>query len=343
MIKDSVKVENDTLIISENPSDSSNIVSSTDTSDFEKILILANLVDIQTIDSSIKVDLKYSGKDNFLGFDIYGDLEKAYLQKEAAEKLAKVQQMLKDTLPEYNLIVFDATRPKSIQKIMWDNFKIPENQKSKYLANPSNASMHSYGIAVDLSIIDGSGKEIDMGTDFDCFEELAYPIFEDKMLANGSLSKEQYDNRHLLRKLMNKAGFNDITTEWWHFSLFGKEVASMKYAVIESHILPKENVIMADIVKMEPIKSDSINISFKIQIKISYKPIPLDSPVFKGLDVWEYFHEGIYKYTTEEFNSIAKAYEYRDKIKSMGFDDCFVAGFNNDQRIGIRDAIDMTE
>lgn len=334
----------DTIVTDTLPVNSSvTNITEADTCDFEKILVYAKLVDVRTMDSSIKVDLKYSSVNNFIGIDIYGDLNKAYLQKDAAEKLVYVQKMLKDTFPEYNLLIYDAVRPRSVQKIMWENFKMPESEKSKYLAHPEIASMHCYGIAVDLTIIDERGKALDMGTEFDSFEELAYPMLEEKMHSSGRLTLEQLKNRKLLRSLMSRAGFRGITTEWWHFSLYNKSDASIKYAIIESHILPEKPELIAETLKMEPVKSGSSDINFRVQIKLSDKKISLKSPVFKGLDVWQYHHEGLYKYTTGKFNNLAEAYEYREKIKEMGFSDCFVAGFDRDQRIGIRDAVDLNE
>ncbi len=313
-----------------------------DTTDLERILIKAGLVNINKFDTSIKIDIRYSTTNNFLGIDMYGDFDKAYLQKETAEKLHNAQKLIQKKHPKYCLIVFDAARPRTIQKLMWDSIKIQENQKHKYLANPKYISMHSYGLAVDLSIVDSSGKELDMGTDFDSFEELAYPALEEQMLKNGLLSETQYNNRLLLRNTMDSAGFNSITTEWWHFSIYSKAEAKKLFAAIETHILPSETSdYIAEI--PEEIDLENINVFFKVQLKTSMKPIDVNSSVFKGLEIFRYYHQGLYKYTAGKFKDIASAYKYRDEIKSMGYNDCFVAGFNNDQRIGIRDAVELSQ
>ncbi len=337
------QIKRDTIADTGQKTDTANIDTIvTDTTDLEKILIKEGLVCISDIDSTILVDLKYSTIDNFLKIDMYGDFDKAYFRKETAEKLKKAQTLLKKQKPSYSLIVFDATRPRTIQKLMWDSIKVPKSQKHKYLANPKYISMHSYGLAVDLSIVDSTGNEIDMGTKYDSFEELAYPVLEQIMLKKGLLSEKQVQNRLLLRDVMTKAGFNTITTEWWHFSIYSKQEAKKLFSAIETHILSEQATeYIAELNKEDSVTN--INISFKIQLKTSMQPIDTASPIFKNLPIYRYYHEGMYKYTTGNFKNLQEAYEHRDKIKNMGFDDCFVAGFNNNQRIGIRDAIELLQ
>ncbi|GAB4295204.1 MAG: hypothetical protein Kow0068_19900 [Marinilabiliales bacterium] len=337
--QDTIKVHNDSIVCKKTIKEEVR-----DTPDIEKVFIKEGLIDIWSLDSSIHVDLKYSSEDNFVGMDLYGDLVRAYLQKDAAEKLVNAQKLLNDTLPGYHIIIYDAARPKSIQQIIWDNFDKPPEIKRKYLANPKYTSMHSYGIAVDVSILDDNDEPLDMGTDFDSFSELSYPILEEKFLKSGKLTEKQYNNRKLLRYIMEKSGFNGISTEWWHFSLCGAIAANQKYKIIESHISQKdiqgkETGIQQD----KTIDKENINISFKVQIKTSVNRIKNPKEYFKGLEVWEYYHEGMYKYTVGEFKNLAEAYKMRDKMRELGYADCFVAGFNNNERIGIRDAVNLIQ
>jgi zinc D-Ala-D-Ala dipeptidase len=213
--------------------DSTNKDEGTSLSSLEKTLISAGLVNIGTIDSTIKVDLKYSTCDNFLFMDLYGDLDKAYLQPEVALKLKNAQQNLREKYPYYSLIVYDAVRPVRVQTTMWDTLKLPFNTRSKYVSNPQNGSLHNFGAAVDLSIIDENGIELDMGTPYDYFGELAYPREEERMIKEGKLSYKQLLNRTILRDAMVKAGFMDITTEWWHFNSCFRSQAILKYKIIE--------------------------------------------------------------------------------------------------------------
>ena len=199
----------------------------------EKKYIAAGLIDIHQLDTSIKVNLKYATTDNFIKCNVYGNLDKAYFQKEVAEKLVNAQKYLKEKNKGYSLIIFDATRPLSIQKIMWDTLKMQPFEKIKYLSDPKTGGLHNYGLAVDISILNKKGKELDMGTPFDFMGELASPQCETKMLASGKLTQEQIDNRKLLRYIMNKAGFYAIPYEWWHFNLCTIQTAKNNYKVIE--------------------------------------------------------------------------------------------------------------
>ena len=199
----------------------------------EQCLINAGLVDVQSIDTSLVVDLKYSTCDNFLGLDVYGDLNRCYLQPDVAQKLKACQRELKSRFPFYNLIIFDAVRPRSIQIKMWDTIAVPYAERSKYVSNPKNGSLHNFGAAVDVSIVDQNGIELDMGTKYDYFGELAYPREEERMIKEGKLMHIQLLNRELLRNVMESGGFSGITTEWWHFNSCLRTEAYVKYKIIE--------------------------------------------------------------------------------------------------------------
>lgn len=202
-------------------------------SEIEKSMLEAGLIDIKTIDTSIVVDLKYSTNNNFLGLDMYGDFNKCYLQPDVAEKLKCSQEILKSRFPFYNLIIFDAVRARSIQRKMWDTIDVPYYERSKYVSNPNNGSLHNFGAAVDVSIIDAHGIELDMGTPYDYFGELAYPREEERMIEEGKLTHIQLLNRKLLREVMESGGFMGITTEWWHFNSCYRKEAYEKYSIIE--------------------------------------------------------------------------------------------------------------
>jgi D-alanyl-D-alanine dipeptidase len=188
---------------------------------------------MKTLDSTIVVDLKYSTTDNFLGINMYGDFNKCYLQPDVAEKLKSAQHFLRSKFPYYNLIIYDAARPRSVQAKMWDTIDIPYRERSKYLSNPKGGSLHNFGAAVDISIIDENGYLLDMGTKYDYFGELAYPREEDRMVKEGKLSRQQLLNREVLRSVMEHAGFFGITTEWWHFNSCNRNEAYTKYPIIE--------------------------------------------------------------------------------------------------------------
>lgn len=302
--------------------------------ELEQIIIAAGLVKITDYDSTIKVDLKYASKNNFLKLNLYGEFKDGYLQEPVVKQLIKAQKYLKDTFPDYSIIVYDAVRPLSIQKMMWDSIKVPSDQKSNYLSNPSYCSLHNFGAAVDVSIVDKTGKELDMGTPFDFFEPKAYPALEKDFLQKGLLTKQQVSNRMLLRKVMEKALFYSIPTEWWHFNSCRNKEARVYYPLIKYHTLKKHPKLHIDNI-------ENINIRFKVQIKIFSSPVDVNYFDFKGLLVSYYKQNGLYKYVTGDFSDLASAYEMLEKVTRLGFTDAFVVAFNNNKRIEIQDAIQL--
>jgi len=204
-----------------------------DTSELELLLLNFDLVNVNTLDSSIRVVLHYSTSQNFLNKPIYTNLTNAYFPCEVAIKVANAQYYLKEEYPNYSLIIFDAVRPLHIQQKMWDELDIPISQKSKYLAHPLDISLHNYGAAVDIGIIGNNNLLLDMGTPFDFFGELSEPKYEAKLLEEGKLTQQHVFNRKLLRKVMLQAGFLPITSEWWHFNAYSKIEAAKKFTLIK--------------------------------------------------------------------------------------------------------------
>jgi len=192
------------------------------------------LVNVQTVDPSILVDLKYSTTDNFTGKDVYGDLTKAYLQPMAAQKLARASKALQKKHPDLRLLVYDAARPRAAQWNLWNALPdLSENERRKYVADPRLGSIHNYGCAVDLTVADASGQPLDMGTKYDFFGELAYPSQETRLLKAGKLTSAQIANRQILRAAMQQAGFSRIEYEWWHFNALSRTKAKATFRIVE--------------------------------------------------------------------------------------------------------------
>lgn len=204
-----------------------------DTSVLEKIFIEKDLVNINSLDSTIRVVLHYSTTQNFLKKPLYNGLTDCYLPCDVAIKLSNAQYFLHEQFPNYHLIVFDAVRPLHIQKQMWDELDMPSKEKINYLAHPDDISLHNYGAAADVGIIGSNDVLLEMGTPFDFFGELSEPKREQEFFLKGKLSKQSLTNRMLLRSIMLKAGFMSITTEWWHFNSTTKIIAAKKYELIE--------------------------------------------------------------------------------------------------------------
>ena len=224
VLKNKSNGEGEITLVKNNPESKSKL---------ELQLIAAGLINVHDLDSTIKIDLRYSTSKNFIGIDVYGNFDQCYLQPDVAKKLADAQKYLRKKFPYYSLIVFDAVRPLHIQQKMWDTLVLPPGEKTKYLSNPQNGSLHNYGAAVDLSIIDENGILLDMGTDFDFFGDKAHPEKEKELLASGELSEGEILNRELLREVMRHAGFWGIQTEWWHFNSCRREVAAQIYKIVE--------------------------------------------------------------------------------------------------------------
>ncbi len=113
---------------------------------------------------------------------------------------------------------------------MWERVK--NTPQRIYVASPERGSLHNYGVAVDVSLVDETGQELDMGTPVDFFGELAWPRYEKRFLREGKLSPAQVSNRLLLREVMCEAGFSPIEIEWWHCQLCTREEAAKKYSII---------------------------------------------------------------------------------------------------------------
>ncbi len=201
----------------------------------EQMMIDSGLTRLLDLDSTFVIDLKYSTTDNFLGVDVYGDFNEAYLQPDVAERLVVAQRWLQAHDSTLSLVIFDATRPRSVQYKMWNILDMPAAEKGKFVSNPANGkgSLHNYGAAVDVSIIRSNGEQLDMGTPFDHMGELAYPRLEQALLDSGVITQEVIDNRKLLRRALRKAGMWNIQTEWWHFNACRRDTAIKYYPIIE--------------------------------------------------------------------------------------------------------------
>ena len=137
---------------------------------------------------------------------------------------------LKQKRPQLRPLVLDALRPQRVQEQLWE--ALQGTELLGYLANPVRGSIHSFGMAVDITLVDNSGKELDMGTLFDDLTERSHPALESAMLLRGELSATQIGNRQLLRDAMHEGGFKGINSEWWHFDCGDRDVVRAEYTRI---------------------------------------------------------------------------------------------------------------
>lgn len=172
-----------------------------------------DLIDIQSVAPSIRVDLRYATPDNFFKKAVYGS-NRCYVLRPVTERLSKVQQELESL--GLGLKIWDGYRPLSVQKKFWAI--VPDE---RYVASPVKGSRHNRGAAVDVTLVDREGREVEMPTKFDDFSEAA--------AADAPCSERAAENRKLLRTTMEKHGFRVLPTEWWHFDAVGWE----KYPVLD--------------------------------------------------------------------------------------------------------------
>ena len=173
----------------------------------ESCLRAMGMVDIAEMDSSIAVQLVYATPYNFLGKQLYHDLNKAFMLPEMAEKVLKAQQALKKIRPDLNLLIYDASRPVSVQHEMWNMVK--GTSMMPYVSNPNKGhGMHNYGAAVDVTLMDCTGRPLPMGSEYDYFGEEAHTTNEQQLLQDGRITKRELENRLLLRKVMTEAGLH---------------------------------------------------------------------------------------------------------------------------------------
>lgn len=178
-----------------------------------------------------RIDLRYGSTNNFVGHDMYGEFNRAFLHKIAADKLFAALTTLKKDHPEYSFIIFDALRPRSIQRILWKH--VVGTNGERYIANPDLGSLHNFGFAIDLSVLDEMGNELDMGAGFDDFRDIAQPQLEQKFLAAGDLTQKHITNRGILRHAMEGAGFRQLPHEWWHFDALPKDEVRQRFQIVE--------------------------------------------------------------------------------------------------------------
>jgi zinc D-Ala-D-Ala dipeptidase len=161
-----------------------------------------DLVNVQSINPRILIDIRYATSNNFIGKPVYS-CAKCFLRRKVAMKLDLIQKKLEKI--GLGLKLWDGYRPLSVQKIFWETF--PDE---RYVASPSRGSRHNRGAAVDLTLVDKEGKELRMPTDFDDFSLKAHRDYE-------RLPKDVLYNRLLLENIMAEQGFIPLPTEWWHF------------------------------------------------------------------------------------------------------------------------------
>lgn len=170
----------------------------------EAIVNDTTFVNLKDYSKDFVYDMKYATSDNFLKAKVY-DCAECFLRLKTVKAMlnANTEFMKKG----YKIKIFDCYRPLDIQKKMWKIVPNPE-----YVANPSKGSIHNRGGAVDITLMDSTEKELDMGTTFDFFGIEASHNYQ-------NISQEIKSNRVLLKTIMIQNGFISFDSEWWHYNL----------------------------------------------------------------------------------------------------------------------------
>ncbi|USX26922.1 M15 family metallopeptidase [Oxalobacteraceae bacterium OTU3CINTB1] len=191
---------------------------------------IAGHPDFRRLDTiqGIAVDLRYATPDNFVGRDLYSPLDCSFLHKDAAAALERAVAWLAARRPDYKFLVLDALRPQRVQEQLWQ--ALQGTDLLGYIADPARGSIHSFGMALDVTLVDAQGRELDMGTGFDDLSERSHPAKEALLLARGELSVHHIENRRWLRGAMFQAGFVGINSEWWHFDCGDRLLVRRDYA-----------------------------------------------------------------------------------------------------------------
>ena len=160
---------------------------------------------IEPASHNVELALAYATPDNFTGAPVYGRAD-CYLHPEAEDCLRVAVELAAEIGLRFR--VFDAFRPSEAQWVLWNHTPDPD-----FLADPRRGSPHSRGAAIDLTLIDGAGRELEMGTAFDAFTPKSHH-------GNTGISAAAQRNRHTLLGLMTTAGWDFYRNEWWHYQLF---------------------------------------------------------------------------------------------------------------------------
>ena len=166
--------------------------------------------------TAVDHDLRYAGTDNFCGRVLYAGIDCAWLRSEAAAGLEAAAAWLAREHAGHRLLVLDALRPQRIQEAIWRD--VAGTPAAHYFAEPERGSIHSFGMAVDVTLTDAAGRELDMGSGFDEMTLASHPALEAEQLAAGALTRAHIAARERLRGAMAAGGFAGIPTEWWHFN-----------------------------------------------------------------------------------------------------------------------------
>lgn len=188
------------------------------------------LIKITEDSHGVELDIAYATKNNFTGAPVY-ERNNCFLRKEAEKCLMEAKKFAE--ILGYRLKIFDAFRPTEAQWVLWNHTPDPN-----FLADPRRGSPHSRGVAIDLTLIDENGLNVEMGTSFDTFHQKSHH-------GNVDVPLEAQRNRHMLLGIMTLAGWDFYKNEWWHYQLFNpNDYPLLSDSVLSDGIMPKNSTML---------------------------------------------------------------------------------------------------
>ncbi len=186
--------------------------------DWEEVKGIKNLV----------INMPYATFDNFSGHNLYCGIQRAFLHKDAMQKLKWAAALLKKEKPDYKFILFDAARSNHAQEVL--RSVVRNTPWQHFVSSPATGSIHAYGMALDIGLLNEANEPVDMGLPYDSFAFYAGEKGEAGAISQGLLTEIQIKNREFLRSIMRKSGWITLPSEWWHFNAAPSDTIRAKYA-----------------------------------------------------------------------------------------------------------------
>jgi len=177
---------------------------------------------------NLVINMPYASFDNFSGHNIYCGIQRAFLHKDAMQKLRWAATLLKKKEPNYKFVLFDAARSNHAQEVL--RAAVRGTPWQHFVSSPAKGSIHAYGMAVDIGLLNEKGVPVDMGLPYDSFAFYAGKKGEQQALEQGLLTEAQIKNRELLYSIMAQSGWINLPSEWWHFNAAPSDTIRAKYA-----------------------------------------------------------------------------------------------------------------
>jgi len=176
---------------------------------------------------NLVIKMPYATFDNFTGHNLYCGIQRAFLHKDGMQKLKWAAALLKKEEPNYKFILFDASRSNHAQEAL--RSVVRNTPWQHFVSSPTKGSIHAYGMAVDIGLLDERGELVDMGLPYDSFAFYAGEKGEAQALSQGLLTETQLKNRNLLRSIMRRTGWITLPSEWWHFNAAPADTIRARY------------------------------------------------------------------------------------------------------------------